>query len=128
MTTPFWCLFIAAVLPYVLSSLGGYFRVRQLGTLDNKHPRIQKMQLEGIGARVFGAEQNAFEILPVFAAAVLVSHLAGADAARAAQLSEAFILTRILHPILYAANQDMLRSVVFLAGLGCCIALFVISA
>lgn len=128
MTTPFWCLFIAAVLPYVLTSTAGYFRVRQFGTLDNKHPRVQKMQLEGVGARVVAAEQNAFEILPVFAAAVLVSHLAGADAARAAQLSEAFILTRILHPILYAANQDMLRSVVFLAGLGCCIALFVISA
>jgi uncharacterized MAPEG superfamily protein len=127
MTVPFWCLFVAAVLPYVLSTLGGYFRMRQLGSLDNKHPRIQKTKLEGIGARIFAAEQNAFEILPVFAAAVLVSHLAGADAARAAQLSEVFVLTRILHPILYAANQDILRSIVFLVGLGCCIALFVIS-
>lgn len=128
MTVPFWCLLIAAVLPYVLNGVAGYFRVRQLGSLDNKHPRLQEAQLEGIGARAVAAETNAFEILPVFAAAVLVSHVAGADATRAAQLSEAFIVTRILHPILYLANLDALRSIVFLAGLGCCIALFVISA
>jgi len=128
MTTPFWCLLIAAVLPYVLAPGSGYFRVRQLGRFDNKLPRLQKAQLEGMGARMVAAEQNAFEILPVFAAAVLVSHLAGADPERSAQLSQAFIVTRILHPILYLANQDVLRSIIFLAGMGCCIALFVISA
>jgi uncharacterized MAPEG superfamily protein len=127
-TTPFWCLMIVALLPYVLSTLGGYFRQRQFGSIDNKHPRKQSAALEGIGARAFAAQQNAWEALPFFTAAVLVSHATGADPGKAASLSLGFLATRIAHPILYLANQDLLRSLVFLVGLGCVIGLFVISA
>ena len=77
MTTPFGCLVFIAFFPFVLSSLGGYFRMRQFGTLDNKHPRAQQARLEGVGARVLAAQQNAWEALPVFSAAVLVAHAAG---------------------------------------------------
>ena len=42
MTTPLWCLVIVAILPYLLGFLGGYFRMRQFGSLDNKHPRFQQ--------------------------------------------------------------------------------------
>lgn len=51
MSTPLWCLVIVALLPYVLSFTGGYFRLRQFGGVDNKHPRQQIAQLEGVGAR-----------------------------------------------------------------------------
>lgn len=128
MTTPLGCLVVVALLPYVLSTLQGYLRVRQFGTLDNKNPRQQSAKLEGIGARCAGAQANAWEALGLFTAAVGVQHLAGADPGRAATLSMVFVATRILHPVLYLANLDVLRSLIFLVGLGCVIGLFWISA
>ena len=127
MSTPLWCLVIVALLPYVLSFTGGYFRMRQLGAVDNKHPRQQIPKLEGVGARAYAAQANAWEALGFFTAAVVVLHLANPETARgatAANLSLGFLATRILHPIFYLANQDILRSVVFLVGLGCVFGLF----
>lgn len=127
MTTPLWCLVIVALLPYVLSFTGGYFRLRQLGGVDNKHPRQQVAKLEGVGARAYAAQANAWEALGFFTAAVVVLHLANPEAARgatAANLSLGFLATRVLHPIFYLANQDLLRSLAFLAGLGCVFGLF----
>jgi len=126
MTTPLWCLLIIAVFPYVLSTAGGYFKMQQFGSIDNKHPRIQAAQLEGVGARALGAQQNAWEALGFFTAVLVVLHFANPEAAKgstAANLSLAFLATRVVHPILYLANLDILRSLVFLIGLGCGIAL-----
>jgi uncharacterized MAPEG superfamily protein len=128
MTTPLWCLVLVALLPYVLSFAGAYFRQRQLGRIDNKHPRQQAAQLEGVGARAYAAQQNAWEALPFFTAGVVVSHLAGADAGTAANLSIGYLATRIVHPIVYLANLDLLRSLVFGVGLVCVAGLFWISA
>lgn len=122
MSTPLWCLAIVAVLPYVLSFAGGYFKLRQFGTVDNKHPRLQAAKLEGVGARAQGAQMNAWEALGFFTAVQVVLHLANPEAARgstAANLSLVFLATRVLHPILYLANIDIARSAVFLVGLVC---------
>lgn len=130
MTTPLWCLAIVAFLPYVLSFTGAYFRVRQLGTLDNKHPRQQQAKLEGIAARALAAQQNAWEALAFFTAIVAVLHLASPEAARggtASALSLGFVATRIAHPILYLANLDLLRSLVFLVGIACAVGLLAAS-
>jgi len=127
MTTPLWCLFLVAVLPYVLSTLTGIYRVRQFRTLDNKHPRAQQAALTGVGARAFASQQNAWEALGFFTAAVVVSHLAGANPDRAGLLSMVFAATRVVHPIVYLANLDVLRSLTFLVGLGAGIGLFLIS-
>ena len=122
MTTPLWCLAIVAVLPYVLSFSGAYFKMQQFGTIDNKHPRLQAAKLEGIGARAFGAQMNAWEALGFFTAVQVVLHLANPEAAKgatAANLSLVFLGTRVLHPIFYVANIDAARSGVFLVGLVC---------
>jgi len=128
MTTPFWCLLLVVFLPYVLSSLGGYYRAKQLGAVDNRHPRAQAAALEGAGARVYAAQQNAWEALPVFSAAVIVAHLAGADPARSAIAAQLFVVTRVLHPVFYVADLATARSAVFLVGLGCCFWLFRLAA
>lgn len=127
MTTPFWCLMLVAVAPYLLSTAAGVFRIRQFGSLDNKYPRLQQGRLEGAGARVMAAHQNALEAVPIFAAAVLVAHLAGADPAASAVAAIVFVVARVLHAVCYAANLDVLRSLVFLVGLGCCFWLFVLA-
>lgn len=128
MTTPLWCLTIVAVLPYGLSTLGGWLRVRQFGRLDNENPRAQEAALSGVGARVQAAQANAWEALPFFATAVIVAHLAGADPGRSAVASVLFVATRLLHPIAYAANLATLRSLVFLVGLASGIWLFALAA
>ncbi len=122
MATPLWCLLIVAVLPYVLAFSGGYFKMRQFGAVDNKHPRVQAAKLEGIGARSLAAQQNAWEALGFFTAVIAVLHFANPEAAHgstAANLSLVFLVTRLLHPILYLANLDIARSLVFLVGLVC---------
>lgn len=127
MTTPLWCLVIVALLPFLLSFSGGYFRMRQLGAVDNKHPRQQVAKLEGVGARAYAAQANAWEALAVFTAAIVVLHLANPEAARgstASNLSLVFLATRVAHPIAYLANQDLVRSLVFVVGLGCVFGIF----
>jgi uncharacterized MAPEG superfamily protein len=128
MTVPFWCLLIVIFFPYGLAGLGGYYRTRQFGRLDNKYPRSQAAALEGTGARVFAAQQNAWEALPVFASAVFVAHLAGADPRLSATAAEVFLGARILHAVFYVANLDIARSAIFFVGFGSCIWLFVLAA
>ena len=128
MTTPLWCLAIVAVLPYVLAWVGGYLTYVQLGSIDNKNPRQQKARLEGAAARAVAAQTNAWEALPFFTAGVVIAHLAGADPAKASFWAKLFVATRVLHPILYIADLDILRSLVFVGGLVAVVALIVISA
>ena len=119
MTTPFWCLLVVAVLPYLLAGTGGYLRIRQLGELDNNHPRVQALRLEGIAARAWAAQSNAWEALSVFGTAVFLAHLTHADAEASANASLLYLATRIAHPILYLADLATVRTIVFTVGLGC---------
>lgn len=124
MTTPFWCLLIIVIIPYLLAGLGGYFRIKQTGRLDNNYPRVQLAALEGTGARIWAAQQNAWEAVVVFASSVFVAHLAGAAAETSATLAIVFVICRIIHAIFYIANLATLRSLVFIISLGCCLGLF----
>ena len=36
MTVPFWCLFVAALIPILLAFSGGYFKSQQFGSVDNE--------------------------------------------------------------------------------------------
>ena len=128
MTTPFWCLFAVAMMPYVFAGLTGYFKIRQFGKLDNNHPRNQAVELEGIGARAYAAQMNAWEAVALFGAAVFVAHLAGADPRLSAMASVIFVMTRLTHGVVYLANLATLRSGVFTVGLFSSIWLFVLAA
>ncbi len=128
MTTPFWCLLIAVLMPYVLAGSGSYFKVKQFGSLDNNQPRVQAAALSGVGARVNAAQQNAWEALPVFAASVFVAHMAGADPGGSATASVLFVAARILHAVFYAADLAPLRSLSFFVGFAACLWLFWLAA
>jgi uncharacterized MAPEG superfamily protein len=128
MTTPFWCLLIAIFLPYVFSGATAFFKQKQFGTLDNRHPRAQAAALEGPGARAYAAQANAWEALAVFVPSVLVAHLAGADPAASATASLAFIGFRVLHGVCYVADIDKVRSLAFIGATVCCLRLFWLAA
>ena len=128
MTTAFWCLLVIVVLPFVLAGIGGYFRGQQFGKADNNNPRAQAAQLEGTGARVYAAQANAWEALAMFTPAVLVAHLAGVPNSESAPWAMAFVVARLLHPAFYIMDIAIARSLAFLVGFVCVIALFVKAA
>ncbi len=128
MTAPFWCLAIVCFLPYVFGFIAAGARKSQLGTIDNKNPRAQQAQLTGSGARALAAHKNAFEAIAVFAPAVIVAHLAGADPVWSARWAELFVLSRVLHGVFYLADLDLLRSLAFGVAIVCDVALFVLAA
>ena len=128
MTTPFWCVLIAVMVPYVLAGISGYFKTQQFGSIDNRNPRVQAAALVGAGARAYAAQQNAWEALAVFGFAVAVAHLSGADPGLSSLASLLFIGARVLHAVFYIADQASLRSLAFLLGFGCCLWLFGLAA
>ena len=128
MTTPLICLLIVVFIPIVLAGTGGYFRFRQLGSLDNNNPREQVRELTGAGARVYAAQQNAWEATAIFTAAVVAAHLLEAEPGMSAMLAIAFVAFRVLHPIFYIADIAPLRSICFLGAVVSAVWLFVLGA
>jgi uncharacterized MAPEG superfamily protein len=128
MTTPFWCLALIAGMPIGLALVGDYFRHVDLGSVDNRDPRAQAARLKGPGARAYAAQANAWEALALFAVAVLVAHLSGAGSSESAAAAVVFVVARVAHAVFYIADLSTLRSISFLVGFGCCIALVALAA
>lgn len=125
MTLAYWCILIAILLPWLCAiyakKLGGFeFR------MDNQHPRQFLAKLEGVAARANATQQNSFEILPAFIAAVLIAQATGG----ASQLtinfwSILFILSRLIYIWAYIKNIATLRSIVWAFGGFCIFCLFI---
>ncbi len=120
MSIAYWCLFVAAALPYIwvgLSRAG-------LGRYDNHDPRgWSAAQTHPRAKRGYAAHLNAFEAFAPFAAGVLAAQAAGVDPGRIATLSVAFIVCRILHGVFYLADLHAFRSFSWMGGFGCVLAL-----
>ena len=112
MTTLIICLFIATLLPF-LAKIPVAYAMNQLDGYDNFHPREQQSKLTGFGARALAAHQNAFESLIIFAPAVLLAIALNKTGELIIQLAIAHICARVLYNILYLANIDKLRSLVW---------------
>lgn len=120
MPTAYWCLLIAAILPYVWVTLG---RAGFAG-YDNRDPRgWSAAQTHPRARRMYAAHLNAFEAFAPFAAGVLAAQAAGVDPGRIALLSVVFVVCRVLHGVFYLANVHALRSLAWLVGFGCALAL-----
>ena len=124
MNTVIGSLLILCILPLSCAWIAGYHRQKQLGSIDNKEPRIQALQLTGAGARAMAAQANSWEALAVFSAAILAVFISGVALQSVATWSMAFVALRIVYIPMYIGNQDKLRSLVFIAGFGICIYLF----
>ena len=127
MTIAFWTILAAIALPWLMAALKKS-PLAVSGKYSNRAPRAMQPKLEGLSQRAHWAEQNSFEILPAFVAAVLVAHLAGAEQVLVDQLTIGFIASRVLYSICYLMNWASLRSLVWMAGLLFIVSLFVISA
>jgi uncharacterized MAPEG superfamily protein len=123
MSVALWCVLIAGLLPYlatVIAKAGARF--------DNRDPRAWLAQQQGYRRRANAASMNAFEALPLFAAAVLIEQLVRGPQASANALAIGFIIARLVHLACYLADLAPLRSIAWFIGLLCVIGLFVVSA
>jgi uncharacterized MAPEG superfamily protein len=120
MTTAFWCVLAAGLLPYAgtLAAKGGR-------RFDNNDPRAWLAAQTGWRARANAAQLNGFEAFPLFAAAVVVAHLTAAPQARVDLLALVFVAARIAYLAAYLADLAWLRSVVWFIGIGSAVAIFV---
>ena len=107
-----------------MAIISGYFRQQQLGKVDNKNPRGQYSQLQGIGARAVAAQQNAWEAVAVYSAALVGVAASEVQVEYLAQAAIVVLIARLLHGVFYLANLDKLRTLSFTVAVATCFYLF----
>jgi uncharacterized MAPEG superfamily protein len=122
MTVAFWCVLIAGLMPFVATLIA-----KSRKDFDNANPREWLSKVDGFRSRAHAAQLNCFEALPLFAAAVIIAHVRGAAQGTIDLLAMGFIAARLVFIALYLADLASLRSVVWLAGLACTVAMFFVS-
>lgn len=123
MTTAYWMILVAGCLPYWPTLVSKWRR-----SYDNAAPRAGVDRLPPRQQRAYWAQLNAFEAFPLFAAAVIVAHLARAPQPWVDGLAVAFIGFRAAYTLAYIYDRDRLRSLVWAGGFLCVIGLFVAGA
>jgi uncharacterized MAPEG superfamily protein len=119
-TIALWCLLVVSLLPIACAGIAKWgFR-----GFDNNRPREWLAAQQGWRARANAAQQNSWEALAMFAAAVLAAHVADAPQGRVDGLALAFVGARVAYIAAYVGDRAPVRSLVWLLGVGLCIALF----
>lgn len=127
MTVAYWCIFIVVFIPFIMA-LYAKFRAGFTPT-DNHNPREFLSKISGVSARANAAQQNSYEIFPVFAAAVIIAHLTGnASQSTIDTWAILFVISRIIFCLCYIFDKALLRSLVWGFGLLCIIVLFISAA
>jgi uncharacterized MAPEG superfamily protein len=120
MTIAYACLLFMGLLPYFAAGIAK----KGFENFDNSMPRQWLAQQTGFRARANAAQANLFESLPLFFAAVIIASINNAPQATIDLLAIGFVLARIAFLICYLANWPTTRSIVWVAGLICIIAIF----
>jgi len=124
MTIAFICILLAGLLPYFWGVLSKF----TAPGYNNNQPRIYLETLQGWRQRSHWAQLNSHETFPLFAAAVIVAHIAGvAPQPKIDLIAIVFIVLRLLYGICYIKDWATIRSLLWGLGLVCNISLFVIS-
>ena len=125
MTIAYWCLLIAALMPYLWVAVAKANGKRY----DNRAPRDwQARQDDPRSNAAYAAHLNAFEAFAPFAAGVLAAQMAGVDTNWIVILSIVFVICRVLHGVFYIAGKAPLRSLVWAIGFLCVVALLTLAA
>jgi uncharacterized MAPEG superfamily protein len=121
MTIALYCVLAAGLMPFLWT---GVAKVRG-PRYNNFNVRLWQGKLEGAAQRAHATHLNSFEAFPLFAAAVIVAQITGAEQARVDMLALGFIGLRVLYGILYLADKATLRSLVWMAALICNVMIFI---
>ena len=114
MTTELTALAWTLVLAVVQLMLPAGFRTRETGMNFNAGPRDDAGPPVGkVTARLQRAQANLYETLPLFAAAVLIAHVAGREGAVTAGSAWTYLAARVVYVPLYGYGVPKVRSVVW---------------
>ena len=120
MTIAFACVLFMGLLPYVAAGIAK----KGFEGYDNSLPRQWLAIQTGFRARANAAQANLFESLPFFFAAVIIASIAKAPQERVDLLAIGFVIARMAYLICYVANWPTTRSIVWLLGIACVVAIF----
>ena len=121
MTIAFYCVVIGLLIPLILAGISK----RNIEVhYNNESPRDHIAHLSGKAKNAYNAEQNHYESFPMFAIAVLAAHWLNHDQSIIDLLAIIFIIARTLHATFYITNNGSLRSLSYMVGWACTIALF----
>lgn len=112
-----YLILIACLLPYVFAILAkvlGGFKAE-----DNQNPRAFLANTTGLAARANAVQQNSFESLPLFIAAVLMAEYLVVPQFITMMFGIAYIVLRIIYGMCYLANWSTLRSIVWFMSMAC---------
>jgi uncharacterized MAPEG superfamily protein len=122
MTTELTMLGWTLVLAFVQILLFDVARTSQYGAKWNMGARDGTMPpLSAVAERLKRAQDNLFETLPLFIAAVLIAHVADRNSALTALGAQIYLICRVVYVPLYAFGVPVLRSLVWIGsavGLG----------
>ncbi len=102
-----YLILIACLLPYVFTIIAkkaAGFRAK-----DNQHPREFLAKTTGLAARANAAQQNSFESLPLFIAAILMAEYMVIPQVVTMTFGIAYLVFRVVYGICYLANWSTLR-------------------
>lgn len=129
MTIALFCILLATLMPIVCAGLA---KGRDMGVshkdggYDNRNPRDWITKQQGFKKWAQAAQENCWEALPFFAAAVIVSHQLGVIGWLPNALAVTFIVLRVIYIWLYVTAQQRARSLVWSAAFFVNIAIFLL--
>lgn len=126
MTTPLFCLFLAALLIYLPRGFVVAGQAQREEGYDNANPRDQQARLEGKARRAQAAHMNAFEAFMIFLGGVLVVQTTVPGSALAGTLCITFILARVIYTFAYIYDRPNLRSAIWVLATLSALALYLI--
>ncbi|MBU3576913.1 MAPEG family protein [Polynucleobacter sp. UK-Kesae-W10] len=120
MTIAYACILFMGLFPYVAAGIAK----KGFEQYDNSMPRAWLAKQTGFRARANAAQANLFESLPLFFAAVIIAQIQQAPQFKIDLLAIGFVIARIAYLICYISNWPTTRSIVWMAGLACVVAIF----
>ncbi len=118
MTLEFIALAFTLILALVQIGAAAVARTAELGAKWNAGPRDAEAPPPGkLAGRLMRAQANLFETLPLFAAAVIMAHIAGKDGGPLTMWgTHLYFFGRLIYLPLYAFGVPYIRSLVWLAA------------
>ena len=119
MTPEFIMLAFTLILAVVQIGAAGVARTAELGGRWNAGPRDAEVPPPGkLAGRLMRAQSNLFETLPIFAAAVIMAHIAGKEGQLTFVGAHLYFFGRLIYVPLYAFGIPYVRSLVWLVAAG----------
>ena len=119
-----YIILIACLLPYSFTLIAKWSA--GFKNKDNENPRAFLNQATGLAARANAAQQNSFESLPLFIAAILIAEYMVIPQFIVMTFGVAYIVLRVLYGICYLSNWATLRSIIWLMSILCPITLLLL--